>query len=258
MSDFESILNDALYDQYLSELRYEKEMKIATLSQCIYLFVEGCTEYKAYPELLTKCGIDLDELGIIIANYNGTGNLIPFFRLLHKTLSYNRPIVVTFDNDEEGNKHQERIPSLGLKSDLITLIPMPSIVKPVQYPSGHYGGSFEELFPADHFIEQVFCSDFMPEVIIGEKTQFVREFQENKSWLNQVAKFCAERSYSGLSECKIKIGMRLAETCKQIPPDIQRLASVLQEVRGKYPIRHFSDIAEEIVEKEMKKDNPKG
>src|SRR3990170_3967712 len=137
MSDFESILNDALYDQYLIDRRYEKEMEIATLNQCIYLFVEGLTEEKAYPELLAKCDIDLVEIGIIVANYNGIGNLIPSLRLLHKTLSYNRPIIVTFDNDEEGNKHQEKIQNLGLKSELITLIPIPSLFKLIQYPSGH-------------------------------------------------------------------------------------------------------------------------
>ena len=255
MSDFESILNDALYDQYLIDRRYEKEMEIATLNQCIYLFVEGLTEEKTYPELLAKCDIDLVELGIIVANYNGIGNLIPSLRLLHKTLSSKRPVVITFDNDEEGIKHQNKIQNLGLNPELITLMPIPSIVKPIQYPSGHYGGSFEELFPSEHFIEQVFCRDFMPAVIVSEKAQFVREFQENKSWLKQAAKFCADRDDSGLSDLKIKIGVRLAETCRHIPPDIQKLASSLREVRGKYPIRHFSDIAEAIAEREIKEDN---
>lgn len=139
MSDLQTILADAAYEDYLEGLRYDKEMQIATLQQCIYLLVEGETEEKTYPELLAKCDVDIEEIGVVIGNYNGCGNLIHALRLLKKTLSHDRPVIATIDNDEQGKRVCERLSQAGFNMDLITLVPMPSVVTPLEYSGGRVG-----------------------------------------------------------------------------------------------------------------------
>ena len=169
MSDLQSILDDALYENYLEDQRYEKEMDIATLQQCIYLLVEGDTEEHSYPQLLKRCDIDLQDLGVVIGNYNGAGNLTHVLRLLKKTLSHTRPVIVTYDNDEAGCKARSQLDHCQLNKDFITLLPMPSVLTPIEYSNGHRGGSFEEMFQPEHFIDQVFSQDYMPEHLINTK-----------------------------------------------------------------------------------------
>ena len=218
MSDLQTILDDAAYEDYLEGLRYDKEMQIATLQQCIYLLVEGETEEKTYSELLTKCNVDIKEIGVVIGNFNGCGNLIHILRLLKKTLSHDRPIIATTDNDEQGKRVCERLPQAGFNMDLITLVPMPSVVTPLEYPSGHKGGSFEEMFPPNHFIDQVFSPDFMPDILVSAKEEFRKQFRENKSWFEQVKKFCAEKGYTKMADFKVHIGIRLTKASEEFPP----------------------------------------
>lgn len=250
MSDFESIVQDAAYEAYISHLMYEKEMEVATLQQRIYLFVEGVCEKETFPELLARAQVDVDKLGIFVANFNGIGNLLPALSLLHSTLSYDRPVIVTFDNDEEGRRVNDRLKNVSDKTDLFTVLPIPSVVKPIVYQSGHKGGSFEEMFPCDHFVDQIFSSDFMPEVLVNSKVNFLKEFREDQGWLNQVSKYCVMERAAGLANRKVEIASKLVETYKGIPPDIQKLAELIRETRDKYPVRHPSDIAYNKIEEE--------
>jgi len=238
MSDLDSIAYDAALSDYCSDIAAEKTWEAFTLQQCIYLFVEGETEENAIPKLLARCDLDTDKLGVLVASYNGIGNLPHALRLLCKTLSNDRPVIVTFDNDEKGKEFQDKLPAIPHRKELLTIIPLPSERTPIIYPSGHRGGSFEELFSSENFLNQVFSPDFMPEQLVVSKTKFLKEFKENSPWLEQVQKFYAENSYFDLKDYKVKLGMRLAVNCIEIPPDINHLVSIVKEVREKFPVRH--------------------
>ncbi|MBN1126433.1 MAG: hypothetical protein JXA82_15615 [Sedimentisphaerales bacterium] len=144
-------------DQALQDLHFEAMMERAKKEQCIFLFVEGESEEIAFPELLYQF-VDLEEIGVVIANYNGHGNLHTSLRLLLKTLSHDRPVIVTYDNDPDGFRVFCRCHESDFMSDKITFFPIPQIPV-VIFQGGHEGGSFEESFRSDEFIEAYFCSD---------------------------------------------------------------------------------------------------
>ncbi|WP_199780230.1 MULTISPECIES: TOPRIM nucleotidyl transferase/hydrolase domain-containing protein [Enterobacteriaceae] len=99
-------MEDIKYDEMLNELIFQEVMKNEAKKQCIYIFVEGECEELVFQPLLERCGIDFDTMGIVIANYNGVGNLKHAIRLLNQTLSHDRPIIVTYDDDHEGKKNK--------------------------------------------------------------------------------------------------------------------------------------------------------
>jgi len=136
----ESIRYDAIQDQCASAMIHIKEMEILKLKQPIYLFVEGDTEEATYPELLAKCDLDIDDLAVVMANYGGAGNLIHCVRLLKKTLSFDRPVIITIDNDEEGHRCLSRLERQKINKDLITLLPLPSTNPPVELSEGRKRG----------------------------------------------------------------------------------------------------------------------
>jgi len=250
--------DDAMYDQYIAGLVHETSMEIVTLQQCIYLFVEGPTEEEAFPELLAKCDLDLDKLGVVIANYNGIGNLITCLRLLDKTLSHNRPVVVTLDNDESGKGFFDKFAKFAasrLVPEQIRVVPLPSIVTPIKYSDGHCGGSFEELFMVDHFLDQTFSTNFLPKDVVSAKKEFLKDFRQDKSWFAQIKKFCAQRGHVDLNDIKVALGVRLAETCSEIPPDIRKLTEIIKEVRNKCPICHPDVAAIESIRKRNSQQN---
>jgi predicted ATP-dependent endonuclease of OLD family len=249
MSDFWSRYDDAMYDDYLDRLVGEEEMKILYLQQCIYLFVEGETEEEAYPELLAKCDLNIDDIGVVVADYNGAGNLIHCLRLLQMTLSHDRPVVVTIDNDEEGLRNLNKAKKYGFDMKHITILPMPSISPSIEYKSGHTGGAFEEMFYCDQFVDQAFCSEFMPGTIVTEKKKFLESLENTSGWFDQLMKFCALRGYTEIKDYKKQIGVRLAETCERIPPDISALADTLRRIRKEHPVRHPADIAWERIKR---------
>lgn len=255
MSDYWSMYHDAMFEQYIEELAHEASMEIITIQQCIYLFVEGRTEEEAFPELLARCDIDLETLGIVIANYRGISSLLPCLRLLKQTLSHDRPVIVTLDNDEEGNSFIGRFGSSGVDADQLRIVPLPSIITPIKYSDGHCGGSFEELFSVEHFLDQVFSPDFLPENVVVAKEEFLKAFKNDKNWFGQAKKFCAERGHVNLKDMKVELGIRLAETCPKVPPDILKLAQIIRELRDKHPIRDPNMAAMESVlkRKDLKK-----
>ena len=70
-------------------------------------------------------------------------------RLLNLTLSFNRPIVLTYDNDPESIKSIEASRKQNFINNLVSEFPIPN-TPVVTYPSGHAGG-VEESFSPDNF-----------------------------------------------------------------------------------------------------------
>jgi hypothetical protein len=159
MSDaWDKVCNDAARNEAISELHHEAVLARASLEQAIFVFVEGDSEELALPLLFTDI-LDLKAVGARIANYNGHGNLRAALRLLKLTLSYNRPVIVTHDNDPESKASIRKCQKQNLLGDLAYLFPIPS--EPiVTYPCGHVGGSFEESFPVEMFLDAAFTEKY--------------------------------------------------------------------------------------------------
>jgi putative ATP-dependent endonuclease of the OLD family len=68
-------------------------------ARCLVL-VEGETEELAIPEFMSVVGIDCDAFGISILEVKGKNQIPKYWRLY---ASFNIPIIVIFDNDNEGN-----------------------------------------------------------------------------------------------------------------------------------------------------------
>lgn len=233
--------NDYAVEAALEELHHEAVMKQATLAQCVYLFVEGESEETAFPILLEEAGLDLEGLGIVVANYNGIGNLRSALRLMSQTLSHSRPIVLSFDNDEEGARFLASPAVHDLDEDLVTLAPVPSFPV-VKYPSGHKGGSFEEAFKLDYFIETCFHESFMDKDLVSRRDAFMIEFDPTLPWLAQVNKFCYKHGVSSFSSHKVDLAEALAEGVGQVPEPFVQLAEILQKVRENTPVIHPYDV----------------
>ena len=230
---FEEILKE----QAIEDLREEEVMKQATKNKCIYLFVEGDSEERTFPYLISEAGFDLEKNGIIIANYNGYGNLRHALRLLNKTLSNNRPVIVTIDNDVDGHKTIKKISDEDYLTKLIHIFTIP-VENKVKYDNGHKGGSFEEMFNVEHFIDCCFSEVIMEKELINLKSKFYRDFDKKKPWYNQVRKFCALNEYTEFADKKVTLAEYLMEECNSIPKTILKLVDLIKEVRDKYPVKH--------------------
>ena len=101
MSDFERIQYGVIQDQLCEEMRWDAASRESALEQCIYLFVEGESEEGAFRILLEEgLGINFSDYGVVIANYNGIGNLKHVIRIMNQTLSHDCPMIFTFDDDD--------------------------------------------------------------------------------------------------------------------------------------------------------------
>jgi predicted ATP-dependent endonuclease of OLD family len=236
MSDY-----DYAQESVIEEMLYEAVMKKAAKEQCIYLFVEGESEEKAFPILIENTGINLEELGITIANYNGSGNLIHSLRLLNKTLSHNRPIIITIDNDKDGGKIIKKISKDDYKNDLLNIFPIPAM-ETVIYPSGHKGGSFEEIFTAEHFLNCCFSKHIMDSNLVNKKNDFERYFDVSKPWYDQVKKYCANNGFTKFSSLKVDLAEYMAEECDNTPDTITQLSILIKGVREKHPVKNPNDV----------------
>ena len=176
-------MEDILNEEIVSILHHEAMMKRAALEQCIYIFVEGDSEEATFQMLLESCGLDFQEYGIVIANYNGIGNLKHAVRLLQKTLSHDRPIIVTYDDDLDG----KRI-SKFLNYPLITGFKVP-ITPVVTYRDGSSGGSFEEAFSPKCFLHACFQDDVLQPSFPDMPASFLSMFDERKPWFQQLERF---------------------------------------------------------------------
>jgi predicted ATP-dependent endonuclease of OLD family len=233
--------DDIMREEAILELHGEAVMKAVTLAQCIYLFVEGESEENAFPILLERCGCDLEKLGIVIANYNGIGNLKHILRLLSKTLSHDRPIVVTSDNDDEGKKMPSVISDLYTNKELVTFVSIPN-GQIVKYSSGYWGGSFEESFDSNVFLTACFTKGIINNDLVNLKSEFEDNFDVTKPWYSQIIKFHKDNNISDFVVNKVKLAVELAESCTTVPETYKYLAEVLINVRNKHPVKHPDDV----------------
>jgi len=220
-------------------LHYEAVMERAAREQCIFVLVEGDSEEVAISVLLNDM-MRLNSLGIKIANYNGHGNLQAALRLLKQTLSHDRPIILTYDNDPPSLKSIEKCEKQGLFSNLVYRLPIPS--KPVvEYPCGHRGGSFEESFPVDLFLRVTF-TELLPPSIRSKRSLFEADFDPKRPWLLQLRRFTAGLGFTGWNAKKPMLAESLACGSEEIPPTYRALADLIMKVRDKHPVVHPDDV----------------
>ncbi|MCG2721668.1 MAG: hypothetical protein L6290_06605 [Thermodesulfovibrionales bacterium] len=232
---------DVAHDMAMEEIHNESVMARATREQCIFLFVEGESEETAIPILLTDV-VDLDALGVIIANYNGHGNLSAALRLLKFTLSHDRPIILTYDNDPASVSSLHKCEQQGLIiTNLVYQFPIP-IHPIVTYPSGYCGGTFEESFPVEIFLKAAFNSDILPEIVVSKRGHFDTIFDIGKPWFLQLKKFNASLGFTDWETKKTSLAGAMARECAELPSTYQALAHLIKEVRKKHPVIHPGDV----------------
>lgn len=232
--------DDWARDRAIDELHYEAVMERAKWEQCIYLFVEGESEKIAFPLLLGKL-IDLHEVGVVVAVYNGNGNLYTALKLMSQTLSYDRPIVATYDNDPEGVRSLRRYEQSNFVSDQVRFYPIPGSPV-VQFPDGHRGGSFEESFENKDFLEACFSTNIVPEEISRRRPLIEQQFDPVKPWLEQLRKFCAQSGFTDWTARKPHLAKHLAINCSEIPQTYKELAGIIRKTREQYPVRDPNDV----------------
>ena len=229
-------IEDIQYDEMLSEIHFEAVMKNEAKKQCIYLFVEGHSEEAAFVSLLEDCGIDFETDGIIIANYNGAGNLGHAIRLLRNTLSHDRPIIATYDDDLEGKKLDGTI-----NDPLITTFKIPS--SPVViYKDNSKGGSFQESFTPDCFVTSCFKPKAIDQKVLEKETDFRKIFDPSKPWISQLAQFISKHGGNPGSINKVVIAENMASEVDVVPDTYVELARVITSIRAKNPIKHPDEV----------------
>lgn len=232
-------IEDIQYEEMLSERFHEAVMKNEALKQCIYIFVEGESEEATFRDLLDNdtCGLDFILNGIVIANYNGIGNLKHAIRTLRNTLSHDRPIIVTFDDDLEGKKVGKY-----LNQPLIHPFRIPH--EPVvTYSDGSKGGSFEEAFSKQTFINACFYPGVIePSSSFGTATEFMVEFDDSKPWFPQIARYVESKGGHAGSINKVHLAKAMVSVCESIPNTFFELARKVLELRGNNPILHPDDV----------------
>jgi len=226
--------DDVAADMAIADLHDEAVMARAALEQAIYLFVEGDSETAALPLLFTDV-VDLEAVGVKVANYNGRGNLGAALRLLKLTLSHDRPVIVTHDNDPESIGSVRKCERQDLLDDLTYVFPIP--IEPiVTYPGGHVGGSFEESFPVEVFLNAAFSDGLLPADAMARRDSFEEQFQPDRPWLRQLKTFTAALGFPQWSIPKPLLAETLAMDCDELPPTYARLATLIQEVRDKHRV----------------------
>lgn len=229
-------IEDIQYEEMLSELHFEAVMKNEAQKQCIYIFVEGDSEEVAFQPLLEECGLDFETDGVVVANYNGIGNLKHAIRLLRKTLSHDRPIVVTFDDDLDG----KRI-SNSINDPLITTFKIP-INPVVTYKNGEKGGSFEECFTPQCFIESSFKPGAIDSSILGRRAEFEEVYSPSIPWVSQLASFIKSNGGNASSINKVEIAENMMSSCSPVPQTFEELANLVRKIRTANPIKHPDDV----------------
>lgn len=233
---YDDIARDMALECLHEEAKYERAKK----EQCIFLFVEGNSEEIAFPILLAGL-IDLTDLGVVIANYNGIGNLNAMLKFLSLTLSHNRPVIVTYDNDMEGIMAIRKYENSQYHSDIIKTFSIPQM-NIVNYSNGHSGGSFEESFLLTDFFDCSFKQNILPTEIIEKKDTFIKLFNPQKPWMEQLKKFCALNGFKGWNINKPLIAREISMCCKEIPITYILLSILIKEVRTTNPIIHPYDV----------------
>lgn len=232
MSDRESIDFDVLMDEMAYQQAYEGAAKEAALEQCIYLFVEGDSEEVAFPILLQeRLGVGLNEYGVVVANYNGLGNLKHTVRLMNQTLSHERPMIFTFDDDD-----RNRVPNTkrAPENSHFFRIPQNPVVK---LPNGDVGGSFEESFSQEQFIDACFETSLLKRNPNVEKRDFKAAFQSDRPFYDQIVKFLQSAGVNDFVPSKVEITENLAISYESVPDTYVALAQLIRELRDAEPIK---------------------
>jgi hypothetical protein len=231
--------DDIAWEMAISDLHDEAVMARAAGEQAIFVFVEGDSEETALPLLLSDA-IDMATIGVKIANYNGHGNLGAALRLLRLTLSHDRPVIVTHDNDPASIRSVNKCKKQNLLEGPAYLLPIPA--EPVvSYSSGHRGGSFEESFPVETFLSAAFSGGILHAEVVAQRLSIESRFNPGLPWLPQLQRFTAELGFKG-SIRKPALAEAMAKSCDQLPPTYARLVALIQEVRAKYPVTHPDDV----------------
>ncbi|MDS1787283.1 TOPRIM nucleotidyl transferase/hydrolase domain-containing protein [Vibrio parahaemolyticus] len=231
MSDNESIMQDAIYDEYIQWKVYDEAEKVSAIEQCIYLFVEGESEETAFRILLEEgLNIKFDKYGVVIANYNGIGNLKHTIRLMSLTLSHSRPMIFTFDDD-----HQSLISSINNLPKHVHLFKVPC--KPVvNLNNGRLGGSFEESFDPKDFINACFETSLLRRNPQIHKSEFEKVFDVSRPFYAQIVTFLKSKGLSDYCPSKIEIAEDMACCCEPEPETYVKLAELIKKIRTQYPI----------------------
>lgn len=232
MSDRESIEYDIMQEAISEALWWDEAGKESALEQCIYLFVEGESEETAFRILLEEgLGINFLEYGIIIANYNGIGNLKNVTRLMNLTLSHERPIIFTFDDDDPS-----LVPnSINLPNNIhLFKIPFQPVVT---FSNGYRGGSFEESFEVSTFIDACFETTLLKANPQINKQDFTNIFDSEKPFYPQIVKFLKQKGITNSVPKKIEIAEEMAVTCTPELDTYTKLAQLIKDIRSKYPVR---------------------
>jgi hypothetical protein len=232
MSDKESIEYDVLMDIKYKIEAFDQASSESALEQCIYLFVEGESEEIAFRILLEEgLGINFEKEGVVIANYNGIGNLKHTIRLMQKTLSHSRPMIFTFDDDDK--KLISKIGALPSNFHLFK-IPFEPVVK---LPNGDFGGSFEESFEPSDFIEACFNTAFLRSKPQISKQDFMGVFDSKKPFYAQMVKFLKTKGLSNYALPKPEIAENMAVSCELEPDTYIKLSELIKVVRASNPIQ---------------------
>jgi len=235
MSDYEIATEMAI-----QMLHGEAVMQRAASEQAIFLLVEGNSEEVALPLLFTDL-IDLNTLGVKLANYNGRGNLPAALRLLKLTLSHDRPIIVTYDNDPGSVACLRKCQREDLLGESIYTFPIPTDPV-VTYSNGHRGGSFEESFPVETFLNVAFSDRILPPKVATERHSFESHFDPQKPWLTQLRKFSEHFGFRKWREQKPVLAEALAFESDELPPTFSRLVTLIRKVREKHPVVHPDEV----------------
>lgn len=229
-------MEDIISDEIFDSLCAEQVMKRAAHAQCIYIFVEGDSEEAVFQMLLEDCGLDFKTHGIVVANYNGIGNLRNSIRLLRKTLSHDRPIIVTYDDDRPGKREAQYI-----DDKLISVFKIPQFPI-VKYPDGSEGGSLEEAFSPELFIESSFKDDVILNANQNMKLDFIAIFDSERPWFSQLATYLSGVGMNAGSINKVRLVEHMAESCNPIPETFKKLAELTLKLREQNPVRSPNDV----------------
>lgn len=112
----------------------------------------------------------------------------------------------------------------------------------MEYKSGHKGGSFEEIFTAEYFLNCCFSEHIMDSNLVNRKDGFKKYFDISKPWYAQVQKYCANNGFKEFKDFKVKLAEYMAEECDNTPDAIIQLSILIKEVREKYPVKNPNDV----------------
>lgn len=232
MSDRESIEHDALMDIKSALEAFDIASSESALEQCIYLFVEGESEEVAFRILLEEgLGLNFEKEGIVIANYNGIGNLGHTIRLMKQTLSHSRPMIFTFDDDDK-----KLISKIGTIPSSFHLFKVPN-QPTVTLLNGELGGSFEESFDPSDFIDACFETAILKSNPQVSKQDFISVFNSRKPFYAQMIKFLKAQSLSIYALPKPEIAEIMAVSCTPVPDTYRKLAELIKRIRTKNPVK---------------------